>query len=69
VLKLKGTELQQEINALLARLAGPQGLERRDADELAHGPLTPRYFYSRAASIYGGTTEVQNDILAKALVG
>jgi len=69
VLKLKGTEMQQEINALLARLAGPQGLERRDADELAHGPLTPRYFYSRAASIYGGTTEVQNDILAKALVG
>lgn len=69
VLKLKGTELQQEINALLARLAGPQGLERRDANELAHGPLTPRYFYSRAASIYGGTTEVQNDILAKALVG
>lgn len=69
VLKLKGVELQQEINALLARLAGPAGLERRSADDVAHGPLTPRYFYSRAASIYGGTSEVQKDILAKSIVG
>jgi pimeloyl-CoA dehydrogenase len=69
VLKLKGTELQQEINALLARIAGPGGLERRGSEDVAHGPLVPRYFYSRAASIYGGTTEVQKDILAKAVVG
>ncbi|MFA7386434.1 MAG: acyl-CoA dehydrogenase family protein [Thiohalobacteraceae bacterium] len=69
VLKLKGVELQQDINALLGRLAGPAGLERRSADDLAHGPLTARYFYSRAASIYGGTSEVQKDILAKAIVG
>jgi len=69
VLKLKGVELQQDVNALLARLAGPAGLERRGADDILHGPLTPRYFYSRAASIYGGTSEVQKDILAKAVVG
>ncbi len=69
VLKLKGVELQQEINALLARIKGPQGLERRGSDETEHGPLAPRYFYSRAASIYGGTSEVQKDILAKAIVG
>jgi pimeloyl-CoA dehydrogenase len=69
VLKLKGVELQQDINALLARLAGPAGLERRGAGDVVHGPLTPRYFYSRAASIYGGTSEVQKDILAKAIVG
>ena len=48
VLKLKGTELQQEINALLARIVGPGGLERRSADEVTHGPIAPRYFYSRA---------------------
>jgi len=69
VLELKGVELQQDINALLGRLAGPAGLERRAADDVVHGPLTPRYFYSRAASIYGGTSEVQKDILAKAIVG
>ena len=69
VLKLKGVELQQEINALLARIVGPSGLERRPADDVVHGPVTPRYFYSRAASIYGGTSEVQHNILAKAVLG
>jgi len=69
VLKLKGVELQQDINALLARVAGPSGLERRDGSDLEHGPLTPRYFYSRAASIYGGTSEVQKDILSKFILG
>jgi len=69
VLKLKGVELQQDINALLARIVGPGGLERRPASDVEHGPLTPRYFYSRAASIYGGTSEVQKDIVAKAIVG
>jgi len=69
VLKLKGGELQQEIAALLARLAGPAGLERRPLDDPQHGPLASRYFYSRAASIYGGTSEVQKDILAKTLIG
>jgi pimeloyl-CoA dehydrogenase len=71
VLKLKGVELQQETAALLARLDGPAGLERRPmtSGPQHHGPLVPRYFYSRAASIYGGTSEVQKDILAKAVVG
>ncbi|NUZ06145.1 acyl-CoA dehydrogenase family protein [Piscinibacter koreensis] len=69
VLKLKGVELQQDIAALLARLHGPAGLERRPLDDREHPPLAPRYFYSRAASIYGGTSEVQKDILAKAIVG
>ena len=68
VLKLKGTELQQALMAMLARLDGPAGLEIRDPGSDL-GPLAPRYFYSRAASIYGGTSEVQKDILAKAIVG
>ena len=70
VLKLKGVEMQQEMAALLARLMGPAGLERADdaACTPGSGPLTPRYFYSRAASIYGGTSEVQKDILAKGIV-
>jgi len=71
VLKLKGVELQQEIASLLARIDGPHGIERRpfDGETQGNGPLAPRYFYSRAASIYGGTSEVQKDILAKAVVG
>mgnify|MGYP001764601991 CR=1 FL=1 len=42
VLKLKGTELQQEINALLARIVGPGGLERRSADEARYGGACTR---------------------------
>jgi pimeloyl-CoA dehydrogenase len=93
ILKLKGTELQQELAVLLQRLAGPMAMERRDPGNTedgvtrdtasadpggsddgqgaAHwaGPLGMRYFYSRAASIYGGTSEVQKDILSKSVVG
>ena len=71
ILKLKGTELQQSIQALLARIDGLAGLEQHTAPSIhpGHGPLAPRYFYSRAASIYGGTSEVQKDILAKSVVG
>jgi len=29
----------------------------------------PRYFFFRAATIYGGSSEVQKDILAKTLLG
>lgn len=72
VLKLKGTELQQEIAQLLQRIAGPAAMERRphDGEGADHwaGPLAMRYFYSRAASIYGGTSEVQKDILSKTIL-
>ncbi|MCW5654738.1 acyl-CoA dehydrogenase family protein [Hydrogenophaga sp.] len=73
VLKLKGTEIQQALVALIARLAGPTGLERRPGDgpgsEHWAAPAAPRYFQSRAASIYGGSSEIQKDILAKAALG
>lgn len=71
VLKLKGTELQQRIASLLAQIVSLSGLEQHRGPEIhpGDGPLAPRYFYSRAASIYGGSSEVQKDILAKSLVG
>ncbi|MDB5818811.1 MAG: acyl-CoA dehydrogenase [Rhizobacter sp.] len=73
VLKLKGVELQQEVATLLMKIAGPQGLEQRPhagpGSEGWQTMLDPRYFYSRAASIYGGTSEVQKDILSKSILG
>lgn len=71
VLKLKGTELQQRIASLLARIVSLSGLEQHRGQEIhaGDGPLVPRYFYSRAASIYGGSSEIQKDILSKSLVG
>ena len=74
VLKLKGSELVQSISTLIARLAGPAGLERQgESSENAGDPqlaaALPRYFFFRATSIYGGSSEVQKDILAKTLLG
>jgi pimeloyl-CoA dehydrogenase len=31
--------------------------------------LVERYLYSRAGSIYGGTSEIQRDLVARALLG
>src|SRR5690606_10335312 len=67
VLKLKGAELQQETASLLARIAGGDGLVRTEGEGL--DALVNRAFYMRAATIYGGSSEVQKDILAKTIVG
>jgi acyl-CoA dehydrogenase len=32
-------------------------------------PIASKYFNDRAASIYGGTNEIQRNIIAKALLG
>lgn len=67
VLKLKGTEIQQELHMLLAKLAGEDGLEQPESAE--HGQhLVQRYLFSRALSIYGGTSEIQKDILARTVL-
>lgn len=73
VLKLKGVEIQQQIASLMLRVAGPLGLVRSDSEdeperaELA-APAT-RYLFTRASSIYGGTSEIQKDVLAKVILG
>lgn len=73
ILKLKGSELTQEITSMLTRIAGLKGIERRVANgEHALHPLSAaaaRYFFFRAATIYGGCSEVQKDILAKSILG
>ena len=79
VLKLKGSELQQQTTEVLLEVAGPHTYPRQTAllrgnSEPPIGPdwaatAAPNYFFARAATIYGGTTEVQHNILAKAQLG
>ena len=73
VLKLKGSELLQETSTLIAKLSGLAGLERRDphGDDALHPTAAAlgRYFFHRATTIYGGSSEVQKDIVAKTLLG
>jgi alkylation response protein AidB-like acyl-CoA dehydrogenase len=79
VLKVKGTELLQATTELAMDVAGPlsmpvwaQELEAmNEPDELmeAASAATGSYLFLRAASIYGGTNEIQKNILTKAVLG
>ncbi len=80
-LKLMGTTLQQDISQFGIELAGQgamplantgaPGRERgNEADLNISGPvLMQHYLFKRAATIYGGTSEVQRSIMAKAILG
>ncbi len=80
MLKIKGTEVRQQINSLTRRALGPYALpyvsEALDEgyNEAPVGPdyanpLTKEYFNNRKITIYGGSNEIQKNILAKALLG
>ncbi|HEY0949500.1 acyl-CoA dehydrogenase family protein [Nocardioides sp.] len=73
VLKLKGTELQQAVTELVVDLAGPASLAS-GADDDSDLPwwtrrATPVYLNFRKASIYGGSNEVQRQIIARTILG
>jgi hypothetical protein len=80
ILKIRGSEIQQELGAMLMECAGPyaipyvaQALELGYTGETAGGAhlnaLAAQYFDLRKVSIYGGTSEVQKNIIAKSLLG
>ena len=83
ILKVEFTEILQRITELAMAAIGPYGAvlaaERTDTgDRFADLqstacsdmlPIVPRYFNFRAASIYGGSNEVQRNIIAKAALG
>ncbi len=73
VLKLRGTELQQAVSELVVDLAGPASLAS-GADDDSDLPgwarrSAPVYLNLRKASIYGGSNEVQRQIIAKTILG
>ena len=75
LLKIKGTELQQATQELRMELAAYyQGVLPTDLDpeQLGHdfGSEARRQFmYGRASTIYGGSNEVQKNIIAKFVLG
>jgi alkylation response protein AidB-like acyl-CoA dehydrogenase len=73
VLKLKGTELQQAVTELIVDLAGPASAASK-AGESSDLPWwarhsVPVYLNFRKASIYGGSNEVQRQIIARTILG
>jgi alkylation response protein AidB-like acyl-CoA dehydrogenase len=79
ILKLKGTELQQATTEILMEVAGPDAMIREQehlwgtATEPSIGPewtttTAADYFYTRASSIYGGSNEIQKNVIAKRIL-
>jgi alkylation response protein AidB-like acyl-CoA dehydrogenase len=72
VLKLHGSQLQQVATELLVEVAGPDALPA-DGDDISSPNWAqisaPRYLNWRKASIYGGSSEVQRNIIASTILG
>jgi alkylation response protein AidB-like acyl-CoA dehydrogenase len=77
ILKIRGTEIQQRITELTEEAVGyyafPNDREL-GSNQYPVGPdyavgAAGRYFNMRKASIYGGSNEIQRNIIAKAVLG
>ncbi len=81
LLKIKGSEIQQRYSELMMLAAGPYALpyiqEAMEAgyqgdypgDVLGNAPLAATYFNMRKTTIYGGSNEVQRNIVAQTVLG
>lgn len=80
ILKIRGTQLRQQASELLLWAAGAPALaaagefEHFTGDDAPAGAdwaptVAPVYLSLRAASLYGGSTEVQKNILARTVLG
>lgn len=75
LLKIKGTEITQALAELQMQLTAHYGgiLQGELSDEEVGHDFADEarkgYMYSRAATIYGGSNEVQRNVIAKAVLG
>ncbi len=73
MLKIRGTEVQQQITELMMQAVGPmaQPFKAVGGGHIDHftSRLSPRYFNYRKASIYAGSNEIQRNIIAKMTLG
>ena len=80
MLKIRGTEIRQEILSLIRRAMGPYALpfiEEAQYEDYADEPVGPKeaataaanYFNYRKLSIFGGSNEIQKNIISKMILG
>jgi alkylation response protein AidB-like acyl-CoA dehydrogenase len=80
VLKIRGAEIQQAIAELKMLVVGPRaipwipealeaGWQGHPQDAADWGALAGRYFNLRKTTIYGGSNEIQRNIIAQRILG
>jgi alkylation response protein AidB-like acyl-CoA dehydrogenase len=79
IVKMRGTEVGQKVTELAVEAVGWYGapfteLRNYDSNIVPVGgdyvdDVSPRYFNNRKSTIYGGSSEVQRNVLAKAMLG
>jgi alkylation response protein AidB-like acyl-CoA dehydrogenase len=80
ILKIKGTEIQQTLSELMMYAVGPYALpfqrESREEGDLKSvagpeyaAPLAATYCNLRKTSIYGGSNEIQRNIISQMILG
>ncbi|GHC68258.1 hypothetical protein GCM10007320_00410 [Pseudorhodoferax aquiterrae] len=80
MLKIRGTELRQEMLSLIRRAMGPYAtpyIEAAQFEGYSEAPLGPEaaataavaYFNYRKLSIFGGSNEIQKNIISKMILG
>ncbi|MEL6724206.1 MAG: acyl-CoA dehydrogenase family protein [Pseudomonadota bacterium] len=80
ILKVKGTEIQQRLTELTLEAVGSygapdfRGFPEDGSNEFPIGPdysdySAPNYFNFRKTSIYGGSNEIQRNIITKMILG
>jgi alkylation response protein AidB-like acyl-CoA dehydrogenase len=80
MLKIRGTEIRQEISSLARRAMGAQARPfvaealEDGHDGVPFGPeyaaaAAARYFNNRKLSIFGGSNEIQKNIISKMILG
>ncbi|WP_322092740.1 acyl-CoA dehydrogenase family protein [Paraburkholderia bannensis] len=80
MLKIRGTEIRQEISSLLRRAMGPYAapfIEEALQEGFEDEPVGPEeaasaaalYFNNRKLSIFGGSNEIQKNIISKMILG
>ena len=80
MLKIRGTQIRQEISALTRRAMGPyaqpfiaealqEGYEGAPIGPREASPAAAQYFNNRKLSIFGGSNEIQRNIISKMILG
>ena len=72
ILKIRGSEIMQQCYELAMDVMGHDALSWHNEPgtiPAIEDAIPPQFNYARAASIYGGSNEIQKNVIAKLILG